>query len=102
MASDGKCQYNSNTSGDRDSQTLTDLMQIQRQLQIQLKNLLQLHPPRDNTIQTATGRENHKRYEKRDTNIISDTICVIQIQVSIQFTIFHGKVMNCALICFQI
>ena len=37
MASDGECQYNSNTSGDRDSQTLLDLMQIQRQLQIQLK-----------------------------------------------------------------
>ena len=69
---------------------------------ITIKNPLQTHPPRDNTIQTATGRENHKRYEKRDTNIILDTICVIQIQVSIQFTIFHGKVMNWGLICFEI
>ena len=67
-----------------------------------IKNPLQTDPPRDNTIQTATGRENHKRYENTDTNTISDTICVIQIQVSIQFTIFHGKVMNCALICFEI
>ena len=80
MESDGKCHYNSNTSGDRDSQTLLDLMQIQRQLQIQLKTRYKHILP--GIIQFKQQRG------ERITNVMR---IQIQIQFQIQFVSYKYK-----------